>query len=51
MYGLGWGVWDTFFPKLAITIDSVGFFACTGQVSDIPVTHPTPITRCAFGGG
>ena len=39
-----------FFRKSAITVDDLGFFACSGQVSDIP-PPPPPITVCSLGGG
>ena len=45
MYRLGGGWSGTiFFRKLTVPIESLGFFACSGQVSDRLHRSPTPIT-------
>ena len=52
MHGKGGGGSGTvFFPKLAVTVDGLRVFACSGRVLDILALPPTPITGCAFGGG
>ena len=49
--GGGGGGWNHIFRTLAVTVDDLGFFACSGHVSDTPHCTSTPITGCTLGVG